>query len=350
MKIGFYDPYLDTLGGGEKYIFDLALCLSNDNSVYIFWNDASILQKAEERFGKKLNKISLVPNTFSKGASLFSKYRQTSKYDCIFYISDGSIPLLFAEKNILIFQFPIPWIRKTWLSNLKLKNINNVICYSNFVKENIDKILNVNSIVLPPLVEKISSKEKKQNLIVSVGRFTKGMNKKKQEVLVEVFKEMVDDGLKNWKLVLIGSHLAGDLDFVESLIKQSNEYPIEIHTNVKYDELRDVYAKSKIYWHGAGFGENLERSPQFAEHFGITTVEAMSAGCVPAVFNAGGQKEIVTNEKNGILWNTTVELKEKTKKLIDDEKLLNELSLNARKSSEKFSGDNFCKEARDIVL
>jgi len=35
------------------------------------------------------------------------------------------------------------------------------------------------------------------------------------------------------------------------------------------------------------------------EHFGITTVEAMAAGCVPLVYDSGGQAEIVSSGYNG---------------------------------------------------
>ncbi len=60
------------------------------------------------------------------------------------------------------------------------------------------------------------------------------------------------------------------------------------------------------------------------EHFGITTGEAMSAGCVPVVINKGGQPEIVRDGVDGFVWNDSRELKEITLKLITDEYLLKE--------------------------
>src|SRR5690242_10663149 len=104
MKIGIYDPYLDTLGGGEKYIFDIAQCLSKADQVTVFWDDVKILEKAEERFGKKFTNINLKSNVFS--SNIIKKYIATSSFDLFFYISDGSIPFLFAKKNYLILQFP----------------------------------------------------------------------------------------------------------------------------------------------------------------------------------------------------------------------------------------------------
>jgi glycosyltransferase involved in cell wall biosynthesis len=43
------------------------------------------------------------------------------------------------------------------------------------------------------------------------------------------------------------------------------------------------------------------------EHFGITIVEAMSAGCVPIVHDSGGPREIV-DEKTGFRWQTEEEI------------------------------------------
>jgi glycosyltransferase involved in cell wall biosynthesis len=350
MKIGFYNPYLNTLGGGEKYFFDLIKCLEQENEIDIFWDESSVLKQAEERFGKDFGKVNFVQNIFSGSFSFLSKYNKTSQYDRIVYLSDGSIPFLFAKKNILIFQFPIPWVKKNLFSSIKFNNIDAVICYSSFVKEHLDRTLKVSSKILPPLVEKTKVKADKENLILSVGRFTKAMNRKKQELLIDVFKEMVDEGLENWRLVLAGSVLEDDLDFVERLDTAAQGFPIEIITNAKRQNLLEYYAKAKIYWHAAGFGEDLVKHPEFAEHFGITTVEAMGAGAVPVVFGAGGQKEIVENGTNGFFWNSKEELKRITTNLIVNEDKLKSISIESEKRANDFNSDNFCKKAKEIIL
>jgi hypothetical protein len=55
-------------------------------------------------------------------------------------------------------------------------------------------------------------------------------------------------------------------------------------------------------WHATGYGFDAEQYPAKQEHFGMTTVEAMSAGAVPVVLNTGGQREIVTHGDDGFLW------------------------------------------------
>ena len=107
--------------------------------------------------------------------------------------------------------------------------------------------------------------------------------------------------------------------------------------------------RAKIYWHASGFGEDVEKHPELAEHFGMSTVEAMGAGVVPVVINTGGQKEIVTDGENGLLWNTLEELLEKTKQVVQDENLRTELSQNAMKRARDFGKERFYNEVQRLI-
>lgn len=351
MRIGIYDPYLDTLGGGEKYILSIASYLSKENQVDLFWNDKSIIKKAEAKLNVELKSIFVRDNIFLTGVDLLKKIKECHKYDLIIYISDGSIPILFAKKNILIFQFPVNWVsKKNIFTKLKLKKINKIICYTEFVKKYLDQTFKKDVYVLYPPVDQMTVHDsKKENIILTVGRFTKAMNEKKQEILIEAFKDMVNNGLKNWKLIVAGSYLPQDEDFFNSLKMTSVGYPIEIAANVSYSTLSNFYKRSKIYWHAAGFGEDLEKHPERAEHFGITTVEAMGAGAVPVVINAGGQREIATNKKDGYLWSTISELKDKTMMLIDDDSLRLKIAKNARLKAKEFSKEKFHENLDKLI-
>ena len=350
LKIGLYSPYLDTLGGGERYLFDIASCLSSEYDVYIFWDDNSILSKAEKRFDLKLEKITLTPNIFSK-KNAQKTLLVSRKFDVMFYLSDGSMPFLLSKKNYVIFQFPVNWVRINPLLRLKLSRISRLICYSDFVKKNLLEKFNKETIVVPPFIDiKKKNKIKKEEIILTVGRFTKGMNMKKQEILIQTFKQMCDTGLKKWKLIVAGSYREEDYDFFRDLVNQSKHYPIEVLGNISYSNLLDLYNKAKIYWHATGFGENLDKNPERAEHFGITTVEAMRCGVVPVVINAGGQSEIVENNVSGFLWDNLDELKDKTYKLINDESLLSSISKEAEKESLRFGKEEFCKEINELIV
>lgn len=349
LKIGIYSPYLDTLGGGEKYIFDIAVCLSSEHNVYVFWDDRLIASKAEKRFSLKLDKVNFTSNIFKKKNTL-KTLLVSREFDIIFYLSDGSMPLLLSKKNFVIFQFPINWVKVNPLFKLKLSRIYKLICYSDFVKKSLFSKLKKDTLVIPPFIDlKKDAKIRKENIILTVGRFTKGMNMKKQEVLIDMFKKMCDEGLKSWKLVVAGSYREEDRDFFKDLVEQSNNYPIEVLGNISYSSLLDNYNKAKIYWHATGFGEDLENSPERAEHFGITTVEAMRCGAVPVVINAGGQIEIVRNNVSGYLWNTLEELKSKTNSLIKNESVMKKMSKEAEKESLRFNKEEFCKEIISLI-
>lgn len=349
MRIGLYDPYLDTLGGGERYILTAAACLAQKYDVRIFWDDNSCLDKAEKKFNLDLSKVKTEKNVFTTNNSFLQRLSVTMKYDLVIFMSDGSIPFLFSKKNILLFQFPVNWIDgQSPVTKLKLKRIEKIICYTDFVKRYLDKTFTVSSTVIYPPVDQIKG-DKKENIILSVGRFTKAMNAKKQEVLVNTFKRMCDQGLKEWKLVLAGSYLPEDKDFLKEIEKLSQGYPIKIAANAPYETLTNYYKKSKIYWHAAGFGEDLVKHPERAEHFGITTVESMAAGCIPIVINSGGQKEIVTNKKSGFLWDTLDELESRTVQIISDDQLRQEISQNAILRANDFNKEKFCRHIHSLL-
>jgi len=349
MKIGIYNPYLDgPLGGGERYILTLAEGLTKSgNKVDIFWDEREIKTLSLQKLKIDLSGVSFVKNIFTKDFNLLDRYQETKKYDIIFFLSDGSIPFLFANKNFIHMQVPLTKVKFGIIDKIKLRKIKSFICNSNFTKKTIDRIYGVNSKVLyPPVaVEEFFSKTKKENIILSVGRFTQAQHAKKQHILVKAFKELVDQGLKDWQLILAGGTLPADKDYVDGLISSSKTYPIEIKTDIKFSDLKKYYCKAKIFWHAAGFGEDENLHPEQMEHFGIVVVEAMASGCLPIVINKGGIPEIIQNGENGYLWSDLTELKDLTVKISKSGNLRKKIVKQAVIDSRKYSNDQFIKNA-----
>lgn len=353
MRIGIYDPYLNDLGGGEKYMITLAECLSLNNSVTVFWNRQEDLKKVAERFSLDISKIILKNNIFSPDYPLFKRCLDSLNYDVIVVLSDGSIPFVLSGKLFIHLQQPFSSIRMSLKNSFKKMRVTSFFCNSFFTKSFIDKGFGINSkVIYPPVNIKIKESEK-ENIILHVGRFrvvnVESQDYKKQEVMLNVFKKMVDLGLGNWRFILAVGLQESDKSKFNQLKKKAEGYPIEFLINLNNDDLGRIYSKSKIYWHASGFGENLQKNPEFAEHFGISTVEAMGAGVVPVVINEGGQKEIVTDGKNGFFWDTINELQAKTKKLIDNKKLLDDMAKQARMRAKDFSKVKFCQKIWQLI-
>lgn len=183
----------------------------------------------------------------------------------------------------------------------------------------------------------------KKRQIVSVGRFFREGHNKKHLVMVQAFKELVDNGLTDWSLHLAGGVIQEKLhlEYVDAVRDAAAGYPIELHVDMPFEQLRTLYGESAIYWHAAGYGESAAREPVKLEHFGITTVEAMAAGCVPVVIARGGQIEVLEDGITGFHWQTIDELKEQTLRLCSDEPLRDRMSQAAIQRSREYDRAHF---------
>lgn len=388
-KAAIYDPYLDTLGGGERYCLTVAeILLKNGYQVDLFWSgDKSLIQKAETRFSLDLSDLNIVndiyeikPQTLStleenenlinsinqiinpqkinkKIKNIFQKVNNNRQYDVIFYLSDGSFPFLFGKKNFLHVQVPL--IKKynqldDVLSRIKNKFYTNIICNSQFTASFQKKISPKKVLVLyPPVdIDKFDSHQKKDNIILSVGRFDNILNAKKQDILIDAFRSLVvREKINNWKLVLMGGSLSDPKNnsYLQYLKSKAANLPIDFIVNPPFDILKDHYSKSKIYWHAAGFDVDDKIHPENTEHFGITVVEAMASGLVPVVISKGGIPEIVDNGVNGYLWQSIDELVSKTKNLIDNPDTLKLMSQQSILNCQQFSKNNFEKKLLNVI-
>ena len=348
-----YSPYLDTIGGGEVYTAAVTQCLiGNGFEVDLFWNSKNIIARLKNFLGIDISQVEINISgfrLFSHRGKIIEKINLTKTYDLVFYVSDGSIPFLFSKKNILHFQIPMHEVNGHSLVNrMKFARIHHVVCNSRFTKGIIDREYHLDSEVIYPPINIAVKKEKKKNIILSVGRFTRSMHDKRQDVLLQTFKELVDEGLSGWKLVFVGSSAEGK-EMIATLIKHSSGYPVEIRTDIKHPQLEEEYARAKIFWHAAGYGIDQEKNPERVEHFGIATAESMAAGCVPIVINKGGQPEIVKNGEDGYLWETPQSLKNRTLQLIRSPEEMKNFASNAKKTSQRFSKERFCQEILNLL-
>lgn len=355
MKIGIYSPYLDTVGGGEKYMLTIAEGFSKENKVDIFLDSHlqtldinSVSEKISKLLNLDLSKVNFISAPFGKGTKIWNRINFLNKYDLFFYLTDGSVFYSSAKTSILHIQSPVKVSNSGVWNKIKQSSWKLIIYNSQFTKDNCEKFWKIKGeVVYPPVNTEIFKSGNKKKQILTVGRFFDYLKDKKHQLMIDSFKKMMDSGnVSDWSFHLAGGAGDGDMEYVRKLKISAEGYPIHIYPNLDFQKLVELYSESSIYWHASGFGET---DPAKMEHFGITTVEAMASGCVPVVINLGGQKEIVDNGKDGMLWDSLEELESKTLELIKDENLRVELSDNAVEKSRQFSKEKFMESINNIA-
>lgn len=252
-------------------------------------------------------KIQAISETAYLNLSFRRMYLHFLPQDRLFLIfpkvSVSEITNNFVMENIyqIFYQRVTTRLRAGLFVNIiqRIKSYSVILSNSEFTSFWINKYWGIQPKVCFPPVDLIFEKEidfsKKKNWICSVGRFFTLGHGKKQEVLIKAFKKFYHLGNNTWELHLVGglSDESSNIDYFNKLKSLAKGYPIFFHLNISRRELELIYRKSKVYWHATGFGEDQETKPILFEHFGIAPVEAISAGCIPVLYNGGGLPEII---------------------------------------------------------
>ena len=262
----------------------------------------------------------------------------------------------FFKKAVLKILGYIPLFLITYPKDLTfLETYDRIVTISEYSRKWIKKLWGKESTILFPPVDTDSFRSgNKEKIILSVGRFFPEHHNKKQLELAGVFRELFDRHpaeMNDYALYLAGGvgKRTDHLEYVEKVKAAGKNYPIKVITNIGWKELVGIFARSYIFWHASGLGEDEKIHPEKFEHFGITTVEAMAAGCVPVVINKGGQKEIIRKGYDGFLFDSLEELKDITIKIISGKINTDEIRKNAVESCKRFSGANFKRDLISIV-
>ena len=192
----------------------------------------------------------------------------------------------------------------------------------------------------------------KARRILTVGRFiAPGFgHSKKQLEQVKAFGQMVrGGGLDGWELHLVGGCEPAHRPYLAEVERAAAGLPVSIHANAPRALVEELLATSSVFWAATGLGEDEEAAPWVFEHFGITTVEAMAAGCVPVVIDKAGQREIVRHGTDGYRWTTLAELEALTRTVAGDEPLRARLAASAVERAATFSEEAFATRWREIA-
>ena len=171
---------------------------------------------------------------------------------------------------------------------IKMMVNSTVLTNSNFSRKAILKSFGVDSAVLPPPVDVdmfrnacLTSNSRDDSILV-ISRFHPS---KKIENVIHLAKLLHQNELGT-EINIVGNMLpdgVGYFSYLNDLVKHYElENFVRFEINLRFDRLLDLMRRSKVYVH-----------PLPGEPFGISTVEAMSAGIIPVVPDIGGHTEFV---------------------------------------------------------
>ncbi len=376
-KIGLYiHEVLYNRGGTEAYTVRMAKALSElfpeadisfVSECYTtsdFRGDASFCDLMKERYGLDFDRrFHFVPVRGGTGNRidrfLFRRRIAAASrpFDLFFYCSRGYLTFK-AKCNVAIIHFPMnPLASASFKASVYAflhagRNRTFASSYdaylpnSSFTKAYLEQYWPGISkdkvhLLFPPIVPVPQLGLPKEKLILVCSRIDAS---KKLELLIDAYRSSPYLH-ENYKLVIAGNNASDTVDYWEKIRDYTEVGDVELYPNASWNKIVELYNRAQIFWHCKGFGED---DPYMMEHFGMTTVEAMGAGCVPVVINRGGQSEIVT-EGCGFKWDSIDDLVCHSEELAKDEDLMVRMSKAARQRAAFFYTDAF-KERLDDIL
>jgi len=246
-----------------------------------------------------------------------------------------------------------PWLQRDPADLSFLDHYDRVMANSEYTRGWIRRLWGVDAEVLfPPIRVHELHPGTKEAKIITVGRFfAPGLgHSKKQLEQVRAFGHMVrKGGLDGWELHVVGGCEPSQLPYLAQLRQAATGLPVHIHPNAPRALVDELLGAGSVFWAATGYGEDDERAPWVFEHFGMTTVEAMAAGCVPVVIDKAGQREIVREGVDGYRWTTLGELEARTRELAADPDRCRRLGAAATQRAQAFSEDAFVRRWEEIA-
>ena len=135
----------------------------------------------------------------------------------------------------------------------------------------------------------------------------------KQKGLDRLLESFVELSKKYDNIVL---NIAGDGEYLNELKKNYSEKNINFLGKLDFNQLKDLYSYTDIFVYAPIWPEGLPTS----------ILEAGLMKCAIIGSPQGGIKEVIDNEKNGLMINNEQELKEALDRLISDSSLREKLS------------------------
>ena len=315
-----YSPFPLVPGGGERYILATAQALNHfGQAAFVSPDIYSNLRLSNVMFD-----LGLQPGTV---IALPEQKLTGIKLEKVVVMGNEFYPSRTFESDAAYFvcQFPFPLNEEQQQSDQlakgikRLKKYKKVIVNSEFTKLAYETEIAKHgvaipvAIVYPPVATErlIRLKGERKPWIISIGRFSDQGHQKRQDALIDALKLTSFSFRKKWKLVLCGSvpnDARSRAYFRQLQDRVSDDINVEFVISPSAKRLDTLLSQSSVYAHATGLGVTVPADFWKCEHFGITMVEAMAAGCHALCYEVGGGAEIVTKLNCGATYTTVEDL------------------------------------------
>jgi glycosyltransferase involved in cell wall biosynthesis/GT2 family glycosyltransferase len=317
-----FTPYMLTPGGGERFIMTLAAVLSRTHAVEI----ATPHRYSRMRVAKLAQEFSLDLSLCT--LTTLEETRLAPRPELWITLGNHIFPSVGAagKHNWYICQFPFPMDAATAAASRgNLSGYDVILAYSDYARNHVNTALISEDVptiptevVYPPVPRAAGTALAKRPIVLSVGRFISSGHSKRHDALIDAFRVLFHRCGGSIEFHIVGSSFPtpGDMEYLAELKASAADIPVTFHVNAKKHTLEVLYRDAMFYWHATGYGLRPPQAPECAEHFGISIVEAMSAGCVALAFAYGGPCEIIRNGETGFLFTSLDELVDQTAVLL----------------------------------
>lgn len=305
MQIGIIHPFFDIIGGAEQTTFVLIDKLKiTDNITTLYTVEPpKISETGNFKFHiiKKNNFPSLW--RYQRMKEVKKIFKESQGNDLVLVMGGGLLLERTNAKKIIVYchstfseennftKAKFGGMRGIYYKILQ-KNVRNslscmhdknvrLVANSEYTKNEISRQFGKESHVIYPPVNidrflKFFDSDKQKNAI-TISRYSQ---EKRLEEAIDIAKS------SGVPYILAGNAKYGSqLKLFEAIKSRSENSNITVHCNLPHSEIERLFVSSKVYFHTS------------KETFGISVVEAISAGCIPIVPNNSAHLETVPFEE-----------------------------------------------------
>lgn len=305
MRIGIIHPFFDIVGGAEQTTFALIDKLKTTTNIITLYTVEPPKITETENFKFQIVKKNNLPTLwrYQRMKEVKKIFKESQKNDLVLVMGGGLLLERTCVKKMLVYchstfaeennfsKARFSGIKGIYYKILQ-KNVRNSLSYmhdknvrlisnSEYTKKEINRQFGKeSSIVYPPVNTNRFLKffdSNKQKSVITISRYSP---EKRLEDAIDIARS---SGLP---YILVGNaKYDSQMKLFESIKLRSDQSNITLHCNLPYAEIERLLGSSKVYFHTS------------KETFGISVIEAISAGCIPIVPDNSAHQETVPFEE-----------------------------------------------------